>query len=173
MILCAKGEEGAQEFGVCQVFGNSKFMALRSALDDFETRTLAAIPGKLAKLHYLGQLHDGHGGYAHWGMGRVYGEETARRAIRNAHQELITDILRTPLGHLAEDLQMSATTAQLSSEELIGSLQRLTPRTWPEHSLTTAAQKHFKVVLHALATLAASQALATPRGASPPRPLGR
>jgi len=79
-------------------------VALRSPLEDFESTTLEAIPGLFGKLRYVAELHDGSGGYSHWGMERVHGKEPTRRAIRLAHAALLTQVLRTQLRVLVADL---------------------------------------------------------------------
>ena len=144
-------------------------MSLRSAQDDFEVRSLGAIRGSLAKLRYIAELHDGRGGYSHWGMGRVHGVDAARRAIRAAHATVLTTVLRTPLSDLAKDLSSSAAAASLSSEEFLKLLEQQTPRILP-HPSVLASQKHLRVVLHALAALLQGQPHANRPGASRPLP---
>lgn len=144
-------------------------MALRSALEDFESTSLGAIPGLLGKLHYIAELHDGRGSYCHWGMGRVHGEEAARRAIRTSHAAVFTRVLRTPLRVLAEDLSGSASSAQVTALEFLSSLEKLTPQVLPARPVA-AAQKHLTAVLHVLWALVESQARASHQDASPPLP---
>lgn len=144
-------------------------MTLRSPQDDFEAHTLSAIPGSLAKLHYVAGLHDGQGGYSHWGMGRVHGMDAARRAIRGAHAAMVTTVLRTPLKDLADDLTCSAAAANMSCEEFLLSMESQAQRLLP-HPTFLASQKHIKAVLHALSALLQNQALANRPGASRPLP---
>lgn len=144
-------------------------MALNSALEDFEGTTLGAIPGLLGKLHYIAELHDGRGGYSHWGMGRVHGEEAARRAIRTSHAAVFARVLRTPLRVLAEDLSGSALSVRVTALEFLSSLEERTPQVLPARPVA-ASQKHLTAVLHALSALVESQARASHQDASPPRP---
>ena len=158
-------------------------MAFKSAVEDFEGTTLAAIPGLLGRLHYLAGLHDGHGNYSHWGMGRVHGEEVARRAIRTSHAAVLAQVLRTPLRELDEDLRRSAVSEQVTAREFLMSLRKLAPQALPlpqraktgtaangtERS-AVASEKHFRAVLHALSALLASPARASRPDASPPLP---
>lgn len=144
-------------------------MTLRSALEDFESTSLGAVPGLLGKLHYVAQLHDGRGGYSHWGMGRVHGQEAARRAIRTSHAALLMRVLRTPLRVLAEDLGCSASSLRLTPLEFLPSLEKLTAQALPGRPMA-AEQKHLTAVLHALSALAENPALASRPGASPPQP---
>src|ERR1700730_7927235 len=79
-------------------------MTLKSALQDLRDPTLAAISGLLAKLAYLGSLRRREGGYLHWGMSLVHGEEASDRALKAAHSEVLSTVLRTPIPDLMEDL---------------------------------------------------------------------
>jgi hypothetical protein len=45
---------------------------LKSALEDFESNSLSAVPGLFAKLRYVAALHGGHGAYSHWGLALGY-----------------------------------------------------------------------------------------------------
>jgi hypothetical protein len=146
-------------------------VALKSALEDFESTTLAAIPGLLGKLRYLAELHEGRGGYCHWGMARVHGEEAARRAIRTSHTVVLAQVLRTPLRVLDEDLKGSASSAHTTAAEFLLSLKHLGPQVLPERPVE-ASEKHFMAVLHALSVLVANPGRANPPDASrPPLPV--
>ena len=142
-------------------------MPLRSALEDFEGTSLGAIPGLLGKLHYFAELHDGRGRYSHWGMGRVYGEEAARRAMCTSHAAVLTRVLRTPLRVLAEDLSNSASSAQITPFAFLSSLGKLTPQALPAGAVA-ASQTHLMAVLHALSALVETRA--SRQDAAPPRP---
>ena len=80
-------------------------MTLKSALQDVKETTLAAVSGLLGKLAYVASLRRAQGRYEHWGMELVHGAESAERALRTAHTEIVTGILRTPMESLMEDLQ--------------------------------------------------------------------
>ena len=142
-------------------------VALKSALEDFEACTLGALPRLLGKVHYLAELHDGRGNYDHWGMGRVYGEDAARRAMRTAHGAVMARFLRTPLRELAEDLAGSASALDVSTLDLVIALEREVKRAMPAGS-PSGSEKHFMAVLHALAALAENRGRANHPGASQP-----
>ena len=55
-------------------------MTLKSALQDVRETTLAAVSGLLAKLAYLASLRRKEGGYRHWGMSLVHGEDSSDQA---------------------------------------------------------------------------------------------
>jgi hypothetical protein len=148
--------------------GESNYVALKSAVEDFESTTLGAIPGLLAKLHYIAGLHDGRGNYAHWGMGRTHGEGAAQRAMRASHAGVLAQVLRTPLRELDEDLRRSASGRRLSASAFLASLKQLAGQALPDRSLP-ASEKHLKAVLDALSALLEAPALASRPDASPLR----
>ena len=71
-------------------------MTLKSALQDLRETTLAAVSGLLAKLAYLASLRR-EGGYLHWGMSLLHGEDASDRALKAAHTEVLSAVLRTPI----------------------------------------------------------------------------
>ena len=71
-------------------------MTLKSALQDLRETTLAAISGLLGKLSYLASLRRREGGYLHWGLSLVHGEESSERALKAAQTEALSNVLRTP-----------------------------------------------------------------------------
>ncbi len=188
MVLCSHRKAAGRKLSVQAVSGKRKFpgvrlhrrgfvgesnhVALKSAVEDFESTTLCAIPGLLAKLHYIAGLHDGRGNYLHWGMGRTHGEEAAQRAIRASHAAVLTQVLRTPLRDLDEDLRRSASGRQLTAEAFLASLQKRARQALPERALP-AAERHFNSVLDALSALLESPERANRPDASLPPPLAR
>ena len=86
------------------MFGIRNKMTLKSALQDVKETTLAAVSGLLGKLAYLASLRRAQGRYEHWGMELVHGQESSERALKTAHTEVVTGVLRTPLASLVEDL---------------------------------------------------------------------
>jgi hypothetical protein len=147
-------------------------MTLKSALQDLRETTLAAISGLLAKLVYFGSLHRREGGYKHWGMTLVHGEEASDRAWKQAHAEVLSKVLRTPISALEEDLQESSRWAQEPAlayvEDMQGRFNNLLPS--PQDA---AAAKHLNSVLVALSSLEKTRKRATPSASSPLPPPGR
>jgi hypothetical protein len=136
-------------------------MTLVSALEDLHETTLRAITGCLRKLEYVAGLRNQTGTYTHWGLVRVYGEGTAERALGQAHRELLSEVLSTPLRNLEEDARRSSelagVPAKLYVEQLSGG-QLLPP------SPGAGSARHLSSMLHALSSLLPHQ---TP-GAIPP-----
>lgn len=168
VLLCLRGCHIGHRTRFVFLFGKRK-VALRSALEDFESRTLSAVPGLLGKLRYLAQLHDGHGDYSHWGLKKVYGSGAAEKAIRASHGTLVSGVLRTPLRDLADDLKWSATGAQITEPEFLSCLETSQENALPVQRLG-ASEKHFRSVLHSLFALVQNRASAAPRDVSPPPP---
>jgi hypothetical protein len=137
-------------------------MALFSAADDFSRRTLAALPGLLAKLQYVSGLRRDDGQYAHWGLARVYGEHAARQAIEGIHKDLTLQVLRTPLRELVEDAIQSAENAETDVAEYVAQLNAESGRLLPD-KLAGGSVRHFSTVLQALSSLSRSCTVANRR----------
>jgi|SRR5580698_3169346 hypothetical protein len=138
-------------------------MTLISALEDLQETTLRAIAGCLRKLEYVGGLRNQEGTYTHWGLVRVHGERTAEKALAEAHRELLSEVLSTPLRNLeqdaAESSELAGVPAKLYLERLTGRSSQLLPT-----NPGAGSARHLSSVLHALSSLLPHQ---TP-GASPP-----
>ena len=165
VLLCLRGCHLGHRTRFVFLFGKRK-VALRSALEDFKSSTLTAVPGLLGKLRYLAQLHDGHGDYSHWGLKKVYGSGTAEKAMRASHGTLVSGVLRTPLRDLLDDLKWSATGAQVTQLEFLSCLETPQANALPVQRLR-ASEKHFRSVLHSLFALVQNRAPAVPRDVSP------
>jgi hypothetical protein len=145
-------------------------MTLKSALQDLRETTLAAVSGLLAKLAYLGSLHRREGGYLHWGMSLVHGEEPSDRALKAAHTEVLSTVLRTPISDLVEDLRESSQDSQKTAGAYVEGMRAQFSELLPSPQ-DTASARHLNSVLVALSTLEKNQKRATPSASSlPPRP---
>lgn len=147
-------------------------MLLSSALEDFEGRTLSAVPGLLGKLRYLALLRSNADTYSHWGLEKVYGSGTAGQAMRTSHGALVARVLRTPLRDLADDLKQSAAGAQITDSEFLSYLQSPLGSGLPVSTLQ-ASEKHLKLVLRTLSALVQNTPPAIPPGVSPLPPPAR
>lgn len=78
-------------------------MSLLSANEDFQLRTLGAIPGAVEKLAYVAGLRSPEE-YEHWGMVRTHGREQAQAAMAANHTQVFAELLCTPLEGLARAL---------------------------------------------------------------------
>jgi hypothetical protein len=137
-------------------------MTLKSALQDVKETTLAAIAGLLGKLSYLGSLkRRGQGRYDHWGMESVHGPDSAERALKAAHVEVVAGVLRTPLKELLEDLEESSRGSGIApqdyAEGMRGRLEDLLPAGRQDSPVST----HLNSVLLALSSLERNRGRAT------------
>ena len=135
-------------------------MTFKSALQDLRESTLAAVSGLLAKLAYLGSLRTREGGYRHWGLSLIHGEESSQRALRAAHTEVLATVLRTPISELVDDLRESsrdnAKTEGAYVEGMRAQFDELVPS-----SQDAAAARHLNSVLVALSSLEKNRKRAT------------
>ncbi|MGA8272243.1 MAG: hypothetical protein WB919_11845 [Candidatus Sulfotelmatobacter sp.] len=134
-------------------------MTLKSALQDLRDTTLAAVSGLLAKLAYLGSVKR-DGGYQHWGMAHVHGEESSERALKTAHTEVLSSVLRTPISELEEDLRASSRANKQSEEAYIKGMQEQFEELLPSEDAVSA--RHLNSVLVALSNLEKNRKPATP-----------
>jgi hypothetical protein len=135
-------------------------MTLKSALQDVRETTLAAVSGLLAKLAYLGSLRRREGGYRHWGMSLLHGEESSERALKAAHTEVLSTVLRTPISALEEDLIESSRASEESAGAYLEGMQKQVNELLPSSDNATA--RHLNSVLLALSSLEKSRKPATP-----------
>jgi hypothetical protein len=136
-------------------------MTLKSALQDLRETTLAAISGLLAKLAYLGSLRRREGGYVHWGMALVHGEESSERALKAAHSEVLSSVLRTPIPELVKDLRESSRNRQQTAEACVEGMREQFSELLPSPQ-DTASARHLNSVLVALSSLEKNRKRATP-----------
>jgi hypothetical protein len=128
-------------------------MTLKSALEDLRQNTLSALSGLLARLIYLGSLRQENGHYEHWGMKSIYGAETAERAIRTAHAEIVAAILKTPLAALEEDVEVSRAASEISASAYVKHMRDHFEDLLPTGQLDGPGAAHFNSVLAALLSL--------------------
>jgi len=136
-------------FGVPEIVTEMK---LKSAFEDLSHTTLEAVAGCLRKLDYLAGLRHRAGDYAHWGLGKVYGRNTANKALGTAHREAVSEVLSTPLGALLEDVERSSTEAGVAAEQYLEGLSERGNALLPSDPGAGSA-RHLSSVLRALVGL--------------------
>jgi hypothetical protein len=134
-------------------------MPLLSALDDLLVNTLSAIPGLLGRLEYLSGLRSGNG-YGHWGLIRVHGERAAQQALTDAHELVLSEVLRTPLRRLVEDVETACVGSDRPPSAYLQELCQKYPSLLPQE-VGGGSTRHFSSVLHALSALASAPPPAT------------
>src|SRR5438445_1659782 len=106
-------------------------MKILSAFEDFERFSLSALPGALRRLAYLAGLRDKAGEYAHWGLARAYGQDSANQAIAEAHVRSFNESLCAPIRELAEQACKAAREQGVRTEDYVRQLaadrERLVP----------------------------------------------
>jgi hypothetical protein len=88
------------------------FQENRAVIEDFSSRTLAAIHTDFARLHYVSSLKDcATGRYEHEGLMSLYPENSVQSGLAHCHEELFSRILETPLQRQESDLRACLETA--------------------------------------------------------------
>jgi hypothetical protein len=147
-------------------------MTLKSALQDLRETTLAAISGLLGKLAYFGSLRRTEGGYRHWGMSLLHGEEASERALKAMHTEVLSTVLHTPIADLVEDLHRSNQAGEENAGTYIEGMREQFNELLPSPPDAVSA-RHLNSVLLALSSLEKNRKSATPSASSPLPPPAR
>jgi hypothetical protein len=83
-----------------------EFQKSRRVIEDFTSRSLAAIPTDFGRLCYINSLKEGPTGrYRHDGLAALYSEDSVQQALVHCHEELFSKILETPLYAQEGDLR--------------------------------------------------------------------
>jgi hypothetical protein len=136
-------------------------MTLKSALRDLKETTLAAVSGLLGKLAYLASLRRGRGEYRHWGMSLVHGAESSEKALRAAHAEVLTGILRAPIPSLVDDLRESSQGRGIPADVYVEEMRSQVNELLPGDRRDSPAALHLNSVLVALSSLEQNRERAT------------
>ena len=81
-------------------------------IEDFSSRTLAAIHTDFARLYYISSLKDcTTGRYEHEGLMSLYPENSVQSGLAHCHEELFSRILESPLQGQESDLRACLETA--------------------------------------------------------------
>jgi hypothetical protein len=137
-------------------------VTLKSALQDIKETTLSAISGLLGRLVYLASLRRAQGRYRHWGMEAIHGQESSERALKAAHAEVVTGVLRMPLESLTEDLERSCQSSGLDPKSYVEQMRGCFDDLLPEGKQNTPTSTHLNSVLVALSCLERNRERATP-----------
>ena len=83
-----------------------RFQQNRAVIEDFSSRSLAAISSDFGRLYYVSLLKDsGTGRYEHEGLMSLYPENAVQAGISHCHEELFSRILEAPLMEQEQDLR--------------------------------------------------------------------
>jgi len=82
------------------------YQQARRVVEDFTSRTLAALPTEFGKLLYLTSLRDfSSGNYVHQGLTARHSPEAVQQALAFCHEEVFLRILEMPLEQQEWDLR--------------------------------------------------------------------
>jgi hypothetical protein len=83
-----------------------RFQQSRAVIEDFSSRSLAAISSDYGRLYYVNSLKNADSGrYEHDGLTSLYPENAVQSGLSHCHEELFSRILETPLSDQESDLQ--------------------------------------------------------------------
>jgi hypothetical protein len=100
MISGVKGERGVKATKAALAFD-------RSAASDLWRNTLSQIPTAFGRLVYLASLRNSNNGnYEHHGLGLVFGEDEANRALKESHIAVFAEWLTFNLEQQKADLDL-------------------------------------------------------------------
>jgi hypothetical protein len=103
-------------------------VAMQSARDDLECRTLSGIRCDLARLIYLASTRDYNSGvYHHEGLAARFGLEQAREALQTTHRRIFRRLVTLPLEQLVGELEAYVSTSHETPQGLIHAWQELEP----------------------------------------------
>lgn len=154
-VQSGNGPKGQCLSGICNK------MTLKSALQDVKETTLAAVSGLFGKLGYLASLRRPHGRYEHWGMQLVHGPESSERALRTAHGEVVSGILRAPIESLEHDLEESSQQRGVAPRTYLKEMQEHFDDLLPGERKDSPAATHLNSVLVSLSKLEKHRGRAT------------
>ena len=140
-------------------------MTLKSAFEDLSRTTLRAVSGCLRKLEYLAGLQGQRGEYEHWGFGKVYGQSTANKVLADAHREMVSEVLSTPLRSLLEDVEASSDELGVEPTRYLEGLSAHSKHLLPKDP-GIGSTRHLNSVLRALLGLERTRAKNATRRAS-------
>ena len=117
-----------------------RFQQSRAVIEDFSSRTLAAISSDFGRLHYVSSLKDSNSGrYEHDGLTSLYSENAVQAALSHCHEELFSRILETPLRDQERDLHACLGSAGDQYWDVVGSwrenryFQEMCPEGMPDY----------------------------------------
>jgi hypothetical protein len=107
----------------------------------------------LARLEYLANSREPDGKYCHWGLARMYGNETLQQSMSEVHSAVFIDVLRKPIPDLADEIGRSAQETAAPPDGLIRTLSEKFKAVSPQNQ-EGGCESHLKMVLYVLSCLA-------------------
>ena len=133
---------------------------VEAAIEDVRRRTLAGLPGDLARLICIASTRDYNTGhYYHEGLAMHFTEEVAGRALAACHQEIFDRLASSSLEDLIRQLETYVSSTHARPAEFLEAWRKLEPYrvTIPLERDPLAAQLFFSNVKIGLAILQVRQ----------------
>lgn len=103
-------------------------MDVEAAIEDLRNRTLAGIPGEVARLVYLASTRDYNTGqYYHEGLAFRFTEEVANAALAACHRESFRRLLFTSLEELVNQLDSYVSSTRARRAEVLKAWTKVEP----------------------------------------------
>jgi hypothetical protein len=116
------------------------FQQSRAVIEDFSTRTLAAIHSDFGRLAYISSLIDSRSGrYEHDGLTELYPRSAVQAALKHCHEELFLRVLETPLKDQERDFRKCVDAGGEEAREQVNGwgqdrfFQRMCPQGLPDY----------------------------------------
>lgn len=101
---------------------------VEAAIEDIKRRTLAGLPGDLARLIYIASTRDYNTGqYYHEGLAMDFSEEVAGRALAACHREIFERLAPSSLEDLIKQLETYVSSTHARPNEVLEAWKKLEP----------------------------------------------
>jgi hypothetical protein len=105
-----------------------KLVPVQAAYDDLLQRSLAKLPGDLARLIYLASTRDYNTGtYHHDGLAARFRSDAAGKALEIAHRQVFYRLSAYSLEELVKELERYLNSSHESPAEILRTWQKLEP----------------------------------------------
>jgi hypothetical protein len=105
-----------------------KLVPVQAAYDDLLQRSLAKLPGDLARLIYLASTRDYNtGAYHHDGLAARFRPDAAGKALEIAHRQVFYRLSAYSLEELVKELERYLNSSHESPAEILRTWQKLEP----------------------------------------------
>jgi hypothetical protein len=106
----------------------AKLVPVQAAYDDLLQRSLAKLPGDLARLIYLASTRDYNTGtYHHDGLAARFRPDAASKALEIAHRQIFYRVSSFSLEELVKELELYLNSSHESAVEILRTWQKLEP----------------------------------------------
>ena len=103
-------------------------MDVQGAVNDLKERTLAFVPGQIARLLYLSSTRDySTGRYYHDGLAFKFTNEAAEMALESAHREAFEGLVFSPLEVVVQELVGFINSTHAEPKKVLETWKKLQP----------------------------------------------